>query len=73
MCTERVFLLGIPKALESFEGGDVARQPYRFPQAGTRERGSGVFRLTVRRLSGILHDVGFWRNSLQMDSFAVLD
>uniref|UniRef100_A0A8C9KRK6 Mucolipin TRP cation channel 2 n=1 Tax=Panthera tigris altaica TaxID=74533 RepID=A0A8C9KRK6_PANTA len=26
----------------------VARQPYRFPQAGTRETGSGVFRLTVR-------------------------
>ncbi|XP_012516528.1 PREDICTED: mucolipin-2 isoform X2 [Propithecus coquereli] len=43
-----VFPAPNPESRGQFEGGGMARQPYRFPQARSPERGSGVFRLTVR-------------------------
>ncbi|XP_037584212.1 mucolipin-2 isoform X3 [Cebus imitator] len=52
--------------MESFEGGGVARQPCRFPQARIPERGSGVFRLTARNAMAH-HDSEMKEESLRED------
>ncbi|KAG8519494.1 LOW QUALITY PROTEIN: Mucolipin-2, partial [Galemys pyrenaicus] len=45
---ERVSGLRILRVVESLDDRGMARQPYRFPQTGKAETGSGAFRLTVR-------------------------